>query len=374
MTLPQRPAHPARWPERPHRPERPPARRRFTAAAGTTNTLTAIGDLKTPSTPFVSGPGQELVASVLAESGGPVYACRCAASNNGSNGSGLPLWHQPQPRRRALGQPPRLLRGAGQDHRRRGPRLADLQIASTAAAPGASSSPPPASPPGPPETGLTITFTNTSPCVAGDVYSWTSTGPTYGSTDLNTALDAVHASPYYLGASGSQAPWAASTTPPRSPTGSPGDRGGAKLTAWGDGLSLLLRGADGACRGRQRPWPSRGVQPSSMPAWWAALATSRCSRRPTSARSGATACHVAARAARSTCSAAWPPCATAPCRASSRSTATEQVTPALESCASPCCGPSIAPPWASSSPRPSPSPRPAAITKTLERRCVIDRA
>lgn len=215
-----------------------------TAAAGTANTLVAIGDLKTLLDTFVSGPLVELAASILAESGGPVYACRCSASNNGSNGSVTLSGTGPSPGAAPSGNPldsyevrVKIVVGGARGTATfkisfdGGDTWSEEFLTAASVATWAT------------ETGLTITFTNTSPYVAGDVYSWTSTGPTYDSTDLNTALDAVHASPYYL-----EGVWIAGTV------GGVDDATkvtnwvalatavGAKLTAWETGFRYCYGG------------------------------------------------------------------------------------------------------------------------------------
>lgn len=169
-----------------------------TAASGALNTIVAIGDLKTLKDTFRSGPLVELLAAILAVAGGPVYACRCSATNNGSSSAVTLTGTGPTPGAAPTGNPldsyevrvKIIVAGAVGTSTFRisfdgGDTWSEEYVTAASVATWAA------------DTGLTLTFAAGS-YVAGDVYAWTCTGPTYSSTDLNTALDAVQASPYYL--------------------------------------------------------------------------------------------------------------------------------------------------------------------------------
>lgn len=203
-----------------------------TAATGSVGTVVPIGDLKSLKDTFRSGPLVELLAAILAVAGGPLYACRCSASNNGANSSvskvaaagstgpdatavsvsGNPLdSYDVQIQMVTPGEVGTSTFKVSFDG---GDTYSEEYVTAASVATWAT------------ETGLTFAFAadDGSPppnysYFSGDIYAFSSTGPTYSSTDLNTAFDAVQASPYYL-----EGVWVAGTVG--------GADDAAKVTAW----------------------------------------------------------------------------------------------------------------------------------------------
>jgi len=168
-----------------------------TAASGTANTVVAISDLKTLKDTFGSGPMVEAAAHTLIVAGGPVYCCKVAASNNGTNGSVTKVGTGPSPGAAPSGNPlddyavivKIIVAGARGTATFKisfdgGDNWSEEYVTAASLSTWAA------------ETGLTITFTNTSNYSAGTTYAWASTAPTYSSSDLATALDSLKASAY----------------------------------------------------------------------------------------------------------------------------------------------------------------------------------
>lgn len=168
-----------------------------TAASGTANTVVAISDLKTLKSTFGSGPLVEAAAHALLIAGGPIYCVKVAAGNNGSNGSATKVGTGPDPGAAPSGTPlddysvivkvvKAGVRGTAtfKISFDGGDTYSEEYVTAASVTTWAT------------ETGLTITFTNSSAYSADTTYSWTSVGPTYDSTDLATALDNLKASPY----------------------------------------------------------------------------------------------------------------------------------------------------------------------------------
>lgn len=168
-----------------------------TAASGTANAVVAISDLKTLKSTFGSGPLVEAAAHALVIAGGPIYCCKVAASNNGSNGTVTRTGTGVDPGAGVSGTPlddysvvvKMILGGARGTATFKisfdgGDNYSEEYVTAATVTTWAT------------ETGLTITFTTGSNYVAGDLYSWTATGPTYSSSDLATALDNLNASAY----------------------------------------------------------------------------------------------------------------------------------------------------------------------------------
>jgi hypothetical protein len=168
-----------------------------TAASGTANVVVAISDLKTLKDTFGSGPLVEAAAHYLVVAGGPVYCCKVAAANNGSNGNVTKVGTGPAPGAAPSGNPlddysvvvKIVVAGARGTATFKisfdgGDNFSEEYVTAASLSTWAA------------ETGLTITFTNTSNYSAGTTYSWESTGPTYDSGDLATGLDSLHASGY----------------------------------------------------------------------------------------------------------------------------------------------------------------------------------
>jgi hypothetical protein len=180
-----------------------------TAATGTVNQVTPVGDLSTLKTIFRSGRLVELLGFTLALSGGPHYGVRCNASNAGSNGAitktaavgstgpdatavtvtGTPLDDYEVMIRIVKGGE----RGTAtfQVSFDGGDSWSEEYLTAASVATWAT------------DTGLTFLFATddgtpppTYVYFAGDVYAFTATGPTYSASDLNDALNALHASPY----------------------------------------------------------------------------------------------------------------------------------------------------------------------------------
>ena len=167
-----------------------------TAASGTNNAVVAISDLKTLKATFGSGPLVEAAAHALVIAGGPVYCAKVAGSTAGSNGSVTLSGSGPDPGAGVSGTPlddyevriKIILGGARttatfQISFDGGDNYSDTYVTAASVTTWAT------------ETGLTITFA-VGTYVAGDIYSFTSTGPKFTSSDLNTALDNLHASAY----------------------------------------------------------------------------------------------------------------------------------------------------------------------------------
>ena len=340
MTLPQRPAHPARWPERPHRPERPSARRRWQPAAGHHQHPPPSATSRPSSTPSSPGPGRagrlgpgRSGARSTPAAAPPATTARTAPS---------PSPAQPQPRRRAPATP----------------RLNEVRVRSSSVGPaaldlqdqlrrrrhlGEGSSPPPASPPGPPRPASP----SPSPTPGPTSPATSTPGPPPGppaTAPTSTPPSMRCASPYYL-----EGVWIAGHRGRRHDAdqghqlGRPGDRGGGQAHRLGDGLSPLPGGADGACQ-RQRPWAVSGVS-NFVHARVVGCAGDVEMRSQANKRQIRRNCmlHVAARARKVDLQRSLPPCdGTLPGIVSLYRD--ERVTPALGPCASPCCGPSIAPP------------------------------
>ena len=167
-----------------------------TAASGTANAVVAISDLKTLKSTFGSGPLVEAAAHALVIAGGPVYCAKVAASNNGSNGTITRTGTGVDPGAGVSGNPlddysviVKMIVGGARGTATfkisfdGGDTYSEEYVTAASITTWAT------------ETGLTITFA-VGTYVAGDLYSWTATGPTYSSSDLATALDNLNASAY----------------------------------------------------------------------------------------------------------------------------------------------------------------------------------
>lgn len=167
-----------------------------TASAGPVGVVTPVGGVTPLKSIFKSGPLVELAGFVLANSGGPAYCVRVNASNAGSSGAVTRTGTGPTPGAAPSGNPlddyevqvQILKAGAVGTSTFRvsfdgGDTWSEEYLTAVSVATWAA------------ETGLTITFA-AGAYVVGDLYSWTSTGPTYSASDLAAALDALHASPF----------------------------------------------------------------------------------------------------------------------------------------------------------------------------------
>lgn len=167
-----------------------------TAASGTANSVVAISDLKTLKSTFGSGPLVEAAAHALVISGGPVYCVKVAATNNGSNTSVTRTGTGPDPGVTVSGNPlddynviVKIITGGARSTATfkisfdGGDTYSEEYVSAASVATWAS------------ETGLTLAFA-VGTYVAADTYTFTSTGPTYSSSDLATALDNLNASAY----------------------------------------------------------------------------------------------------------------------------------------------------------------------------------
>ena len=161
------------------------------SSLGTANTVYAFSDITTLRTTLGSGPLVEALASHLAFPGGPVLAVPVAASNVGTVGTVTRVGTSPSPGLATTGTPrdkydvvARVIAGgavatATFDISFDG-GVTYLPVRATAATVSAYAA----------DTGLTLTFA-AGTYVAGDTYTFSTVAPTYSSSDLNTALDAV---------------------------------------------------------------------------------------------------------------------------------------------------------------------------------------
>lgn len=167
-----------------------------TAASGSSNAVVAISDLKTLKSTFGSGPLVEAAAHALVIAGGPVYCVKVAATNAGSNSSVTRTGTGPDPGVTVSGTPlddysviVKIIVGGARGTATfkvsfdGGDTYSEEYVSAASITTFAT------------ETGLTLAFAVGS-YVANDTYSFTSTGPTYGASDLATALDNLNASPY----------------------------------------------------------------------------------------------------------------------------------------------------------------------------------
>lgn len=167
-----------------------------TAASGSANAVVAISDLKTLKTTFGSGPLVEAAAHALVIGGGPVYCVKVAATNNGTNTGVTRTGTGPDPGVTVSGNPlddysviVKIVVGGARGTATfcvsfdGGDTYSEEYVSAASITTFAT------------ETGLTLAFA-VGTYVAADTYSFTSTGPTYSSSDLATALDNLNASAY----------------------------------------------------------------------------------------------------------------------------------------------------------------------------------
>jgi hypothetical protein len=167
-----------------------------TAASGTNNQVVAISDLGTLKSTFGSGPLVEAAAHALVVAGGPVYCVKVAGSTAGSNTAVTRTGTGPDPGVTVSGTPlddyevkVKIVAGGAvgtatfQISFDGGDNYSEVYVSAASVSTWAT------------ETGLTLAFT-AGTYIAGDIYSFTSTGPKFTSADLDTALDNLHASAY----------------------------------------------------------------------------------------------------------------------------------------------------------------------------------
>ncbi len=167
-----------------------------TAASGTNNVVTPIGDLATLRSTFGSGPLVEAAAHALVIAGGPVYCVKVNATNAGTNGTVTRVGTGPDPGASRTGTPlddyevqVRIVTGGAVGTATfrvsfdGGDNFSEEYVTAASVATWAA------------ETGLTLTFA-AGTYVANDLYTWSSIGPKFSSSDLATALDNLNASAY----------------------------------------------------------------------------------------------------------------------------------------------------------------------------------
>lgn len=167
-----------------------------TAQKGPLNTVVSISDPDTLKSTYGSGPLVEAAAHALVVGGGPVFCCRVAASNVGVAGSVTLDGSGLDPGAGSTGDPldayevqVKIVAGGAvgtatfQVSFDGGDNFSPVYVTAATVATFAT------------ETGLTLTFA-TGSYVAGDVYSFTCSAPTYSSSDLATGLDAIKATPF----------------------------------------------------------------------------------------------------------------------------------------------------------------------------------
>ena len=163
------------------------------SSLGTANTVYSLGDQTTAKATLGAGPLAEDCAFHLAVAGGPVLAVPVAASNAGTIGTVTRVGTSPTPGLAATGSPRDKYTVIGRIVAGGAVGTASFQLSfdggknwSPVYATAASVTTFVAS------TGLTITFA-AGTYVAGDTYTFATVAPTYSSSDLNAALDALKA-------------------------------------------------------------------------------------------------------------------------------------------------------------------------------------
>lgn len=161
------------------------------SSGGTANTVYSYGDISSAKAQLLAGPLLEDVGFHLATAGGPVLAVPVTASNVGTVGTVTRTGTGPTPGLATTGTPRDAYNVIGKIITGGAVATASFQISfdggvtfSPTYATAATVSTFAAS------TGLTLTFA-AGTYVAGDTYTFTTVAPTYSSSDLNTAIDAL---------------------------------------------------------------------------------------------------------------------------------------------------------------------------------------